>query len=105
MHVHVNASDPEPFGIVLLEGMARGVPVVAVDSGGPAEFVDDGVTGVLARSGDPHALADAIGPLLRSPERRAEIGRAGRERFMERYTTAAMRTRFFERLEEVLRGR
>ncbi len=49
MDILVNASDPEPFGIVLLEGMARGVAVVAVDSGGPREIVEDGVTGVLAR--------------------------------------------------------
>ena len=39
MDVLVNASDPEPFGIVLLEGMARGVAVLAVDSGGPSEFI------------------------------------------------------------------
>ena len=67
MDILVNASDPEPFGIVLLEGMARGVPVVAVDSGGPAEFIEDGRTGVLARSGEPDALADALEPLLASP--------------------------------------
>ena len=53
MDVLVNASDPEPFGIVLLEAMARGVAVVAVDRGGPREIVESGVTGVLARSGEP----------------------------------------------------
>jgi glycosyltransferase involved in cell wall biosynthesis len=105
MDILVNASDPEPFGIVILEGMARGVAVVAVNSGGPAEFVQDGVTGMLARSGEPEALADAIEPLLLSPERRAQIGRAGRERFREEYTTAAMRRRFFAHLEELLRDR
>jgi glycosyltransferase involved in cell wall biosynthesis len=105
MDVLVNASDPEPFGIVILEAMARGVAVVAVNSGGPAEFLEDGVTGVLARSGDPEALADAIEPLLLSPERRAQIGHSGRERFMEEYTTAAMRIRFFTRLEEIMQDR
>ncbi len=48
MDVLVNASDPEPFGIVLLEGMARGVAVLAVDSGGPSEFIANMETGVLA---------------------------------------------------------
>src|SRR6202035_743265 len=52
MDILVNASDPEPFGIVLLEGMARGVPVVAVDSGGHAELIQHGHTGMLARSGE-----------------------------------------------------
>jgi glycosyltransferase involved in cell wall biosynthesis len=105
MDILVNASDPEPFGIVLLEGMARGVAVVAVNSGGPAEFVEDGVTGMLARSGEPDALADAIEPLLLSPERRGQIGQAGRERFGEEFTTAAMRRRFFGQLEELVRER
>jgi glycosyltransferase involved in cell wall biosynthesis len=102
MDVLVNASDPEPFGIVILEGMARGVAVVAVNSGGPAEFVEDGRTGVLARSGRPDALADALEPLLASPELRERVGRAGRERYLQEYTTAAMRKRFFRFLEQAV---
>jgi glycosyltransferase involved in cell wall biosynthesis len=99
MDILVNASNPEPFGIVLLEGMARGVPVVAVDSGGPAELVENGRTGVLARAGDPEALADALEPLLASPVLRQTVGAAGRERYAEEFTDAAMRERFFERLQ------
>jgi len=98
----VNASDPEPFGIVILEGMARGVPVVAVNSGGPGEFVQDGRTGALARSGEPQALADALEPLLGSPQLRARLGAAGRERYLQEYTDAALRERFFARFEEIL---
>ena len=45
MDVMANASDHEPFGIVLLEAMALGVPVVAVAAGGPAEIIEDGVVG------------------------------------------------------------
>ena len=105
MDVIVNASDPEPFGIVILEGMARGVAVVAVNSGGPAEFVQNGVTGMLARSGRPEDLADALEPLLLSPQRREEIGRTGRERYLEEYTTAAMRRRFFAELQAVAGAR
>jgi glycosyltransferase involved in cell wall biosynthesis len=103
MDVLVNASDPEPFGIVILEGMARGVAVVAVNSGGPAEFVADRQTGMLARSGQPEALADALEPLLVSADLRERIGRAGRERYEQEYTDAAMRRRFFRELEAVVR--
>jgi glycosyltransferase involved in cell wall biosynthesis len=103
MDVLVNASDPEPFGIVLLEGMARGVAVAAVDSGGPAEFVEDGHTGVLARSGEPEDLADALEPLLRSAEVRWRIGAAGRERFTEKFTAAAMRERFFHQFNKLIK--
>jgi glycosyltransferase involved in cell wall biosynthesis len=99
MDVLVNASDPEPFGIVLLEGMARAVPVVAVDSGGPSEFIADRRTGVLARSGEPAALADALEVLLGAPELRRQVGQAGRARFAEEFTDVALRGRFFESLQ------
>ena len=101
MDILVNASDPEPFGIVLLEGMARGVPVVAVGSGGPAEIVQDGRTGILARSGEPVALADAIEPLIDSPDLRRELGEAGRQRFAEQFTDTAMRARLLDALERL----
>jgi glycosyltransferase involved in cell wall biosynthesis len=103
MDILVNASDPEPFGIVLLEGMARGVAVVAVNSGGPGEFVDDQRTGMLARSGEPVALADALEPLLESSALRHELGQAGRERFMRDFTDDALRERFFHQLETLVR--
>lgn len=102
LDVLVNASDPEPFGIVLLEAMSRGVAVVAVDAGGPAELIEHGRTGLLARSGDPEALAEALEPLLVSQPRRASLGAAGRESFMRDYTDAAMRRRFFRSLQHVL---
>ncbi len=99
MDVLVNASDPEPFGIVLLEGMAREVAVLAVDSGGPAEFVEHGRTGILARTGEPAALADALEELLAlAPDQRAAIARAGRERFLSDFTDSAMCARFFDQL-------
>jgi glycosyltransferase involved in cell wall biosynthesis len=102
MDILVNASDPEPFGIVLLEAMARGVAVVAVDSGGPGEFIDDRRTGVLARSGDPAALADALQVLLGDAELRARIAAAGRESFLRDYTDAALQRRFFASLQELV---
>ena len=81
--------------------MARGVPVVAVNSGGPAEFIEDGVTGVLARSGSPADLADAIEALLESPELRARVAENGRESYVQRFTTTAIRERFFAELQAV----
>jgi glycosyltransferase involved in cell wall biosynthesis len=104
MDILVNASDPEPFGIVLLEGMARGVAVVAVDSGGPRELIEDRHTGVLARSGDPSALADALESLLASPALRQAIAQAGRERFTRDFTPAAMCRRLFDQLERLAGG-
>jgi glycosyltransferase involved in cell wall biosynthesis len=102
LDVLVNASDPEPFGIVLLEAMAAAVPVVAVNSGGPPDIVEHGRTGMLARSGDPTDLADAIEPLLASPQLREQVGEAGRERFMRDYTDEAVRKRFFTALQDIV---
>lgn len=94
MDILVNASEQEPFGIVLLEAMARAVAVVAVDSGGPREIVQDGLSGVLARSGDPADLAEAVARLLDSEPQRATLAAAGRERFERLYTREAMGARF-----------
>jgi glycosyltransferase involved in cell wall biosynthesis len=56
--------EPEPFGRVVIEAMALGVPVVAADTGAMPEIIDDGGDGLLARADDPAAIAAAIGRLL-----------------------------------------
>lgn len=104
MDILVNASDPEPFGIVLLEAMARGVAVVAVDSGGPGEFIEHANSGMLARSGAPGDLADALEPLLTDPALRGALADAGRERFLADFTDAALRRRFFASLQALVAG-
>ena len=76
----------EPFGIVPLEAMACGVPVVASAVGGMSDTVVDSVTGALVPARDPVSLAEVIGPLLESPDRRAELARAGLERVRSRYS-------------------
>ncbi|HKG38063.1 MAG TPA: glycosyltransferase [Conexibacter sp.] len=75
----------EPFGIVPLEAMACGAPVVASAVGGMIDSVVDGVTGVHVPPRDPERLAEALAPLLADPERRATYGSAGIERARRRY--------------------
>ena len=79
--------EQEGFGIVFLEAAACGVPQVAGDSGGAAEAVIDGETGVvLARPSDAAAVADALAGLLDEPARRRAMGDAARRRAVERFS-------------------
>jgi glycosyltransferase involved in cell wall biosynthesis len=87
---------PEPFGRVVAEAMAVGRPVVASRCGGIAEFVDDGVDGLLVEPGDPGAIVDAVGRLLNDPKLRCDLARSARasaERLfrIETHVAAVMR--------------
>ena len=70
----------ESFGIVLLESMSAGTPVVASDLEAFARVLEDGRSGVLFASGTRHALAAAVNALLADPRRRSELGAAGHAR-------------------------
>jgi glycosyltransferase involved in cell wall biosynthesis len=76
----------EPFGQVVIEGMAAGKPVVATAGGGIPEILTDGQTGLLVPMGDAPALAAAIARLLADPSLRARLGAAGRARVLEAFT-------------------
>lgn len=80
------SSEPEPFGLVVVEAMATGLPVVATAHGGPAEIVVDGVTGRLVPPRDPGALADAVCALVDDPAAAARMGAAGRTRACALYS-------------------
>jgi glycosyltransferase involved in cell wall biosynthesis len=76
----------EPFGIVPVEAMACGTPVVATAVGGQLDTVADGVTGVLVPPDEDHDLAGTIRELLDDPDRLTRYGAAGRRRVLARYT-------------------
>ena len=75
----------EPFGMVPLEAMACGKPVVASAVGGLVDTVVDGATGRLVPPRDPRALADTLCDLVEDSETLAEFGKAGRRRAESRY--------------------
>ena len=89
----------EPFGLVALEAMASGTPVVAVREAGPIETVVDGETGFLCER-DPRALGAAVMRLLDDELLRVRMSKAGREHVVANWTW----DRSVARLDELLRG-
>ncbi len=89
---------PEPFGQVVLEGMAAGLPVIAPDEGGPAEVIADGETGHLFTARSVDALAGAMRALAADPRARERLGSAARHS-IEAYHP----TRVGKQLEEMYR--
>jgi glycosyltransferase involved in cell wall biosynthesis len=90
--VYACASVKEEFGLALLEAMAVGLLVVAPDGGGPATYVEGGVTGRLTRTWDPGQLAAAIADALDAAlaERTGERAARSRAVVADRFTVAAM---------------
>jgi glycosyltransferase involved in cell wall biosynthesis len=84
--VSVLTTTPEPAALGLMEAMAASRPVVATRTGGTAEIVIDGETGLLVPPGDPHAVSGAIVNLLTTEGLAARFGQAGRHRIEDRFT-------------------
>ncbi len=91
----------EPFGMVAVEAMACGVPVVASAVGGMLDTVIDGETGIHVPPRDPHRLAQALGTLLGDAPRRASLGSAGARRARTRYSWARVADATLEAYREL----
>jgi len=97
LDIVVHAStQPEPFGMVIAEGMASARAVVAVQAGGAAELFDDGVNAVGFAPGDAAALAARIRELIAAPQTRARLGVAARVTACERFSPERMAAEFRE---------
>jgi glycosyltransferase involved in cell wall biosynthesis len=94
--IFVLPSRQEGLGIVVLEAMACGLPVVATRCGGPEDVVVDGATGFLVENDDADAFAAAISRLLRDPSLGEEMGRNAAKRIHEHYACEEIAARFRE---------
>ncbi|MFD5019205.1 glycosyltransferase family 4 protein [Paenibacillus sp. NPDC058367] len=82
--IHTSVT-PEPFGQVIVEGMAAGLPVIASNEGGPVEIVVQGETGLLIEPGDAAILADSIKWMLDHSEERRRMADNGMKRVKEHF--------------------
>jgi glycosyltransferase involved in cell wall biosynthesis len=105
----LNASDVvvlpsvhEQFGQVLVEGMACGLPVIAVNNHGPATIVDDGETGLLVPPDDEDATAEALARVVNDPDTRRRMGATAYVRSRERYSWPALAERVARVYDDVV---
>ncbi len=80
--------EPEAFGLILIEAMACGRPIVSVPLGGIPEVVHDGENGLLAQVGDPASIAGNICRIINDPVLARRMGEAGRRMVEERFNIA-----------------
>ena len=102
MDVVVHASEREPFGIVVVEAMALGKPVVATRPGGPEEIITHDSDGQLVTWNKPDELAEAILKYLRDPEWARSVGQRAKQRSGE-YSMEKYAKRVGDALRELLK--
>lgn len=81
----LSSSLPEPFGRVVIEGMAAGRPVVATAAGGVLDIIQDGVDGLLVPAGSAERIAEAVAGLLQDPARARRLGQTAQTHVRERF--------------------
>lgn len=101
MDVVVSASQEEPFGIVFLEAMALGIPMVGVSAAGPLEIVGASGAAKLVPSAVPDEFVGAIATILDNPATASDMGRAGRKRYAEGFTAGHMTAGIVDAVQRV----
>jgi len=102
MDIFVFPSHAEAFGLVLIEAMAMGLPVVSSNCDGVLDIVEDGATGVLVPPKNVEGLTQAVLHLIQNPDLRRSLGEAGRRRVEERFSIETMVDRIEAVYQKVL---
>ncbi|HEX8563952.1 MAG TPA: glycosyltransferase family 4 protein [Flavobacterium sp.] len=99
----VPSTEPEPFGMVAIEAMISGKPVIAANHGGLTEIVVDGETGYLFEPGNPTALANSIEKILADPQKAHQFGSVGQERAKTHFSLQSHVDKFEVLIEQIIK--
>ena len=105
LDILIHASiEPEPFGRVILEGMAAGKPIIGTNSGGTPEQIINGETGILVPMDDPDKMAEAIIFYLSDMQNAKLIGERGRQRLAQNFSVRKMTNEIEEIYRDIFAG-
>lgn len=99
------STQPEPFGLVVIEAMDFGLPVIATKHGGPVEIIDEGMDGFLVDWENATEMADRIIELIESPDKREQMGINGQKKKKEHFSVPAMVSNIERVFEELITQR
>ena len=97
------STQPEPFGLVIIEAMEYGLPTVATNHGGPVEIITDGVDGYLVDYRDASQMAERIIELMSNEEKRHHMGEMGKKKKRDNFSVSAMINGIEKVFEETLK--
>lgn len=93
----------ECFPLVLLEAMEQGIPCISCNEGGISDIIDDGLTGFVIQKNQPKILAEKLEELIKNPDLCNEMGRAGRKKFEQKFTSNQFERKITEILNDILK--
>ena len=102
--IYVMSSLHEGFGVVLLEAMSCGLPIIATNKGGQTDIIKEGRNGILIQPYDAEMLADAISRLAESPDKRRAMSATNKED-VKNYGISAVAKRYLDLFDRVLSER
>ena len=100
----VLSSRVEPFGIVVIEAMAHGVPVIATRTAGPLDIVSPDETGLLVAQGNLDEMSAALMRLVQDPDQARRMGAQGRASVQERWSFSVVAQRMAQAVDELTAG-
>ena len=90
----------ESFGLISVEAMSKGVPVVAFACGGIPEVLVDGRDGYIVSVGDYKGMADRLLEIISDEEKRKKMGQNGRDDYIQKFSVNAMKENYYEIIEK-----